>query len=149
MTMITPLQQSRLVLLFFLSTKLVGALSTSPTMTRRILVTGANSGIGLALTKQLVKDHGCHVYLGSRDIIKGQRAVDEVKKTAGDSVELLNIDVSNEDSVRAAAESLSEKLASEKLYAVVNNVSCKIIMMCTAQRPVRKLKCIYHLSTEI
>ena len=99
----------------------VGALSSTPM--RRIVVTGANSGIGLALTKQLVKDHGCHVYLGSRDIIKGQRAVEEVKKTAGDSVELLNIDVSKDESVQAAAETLGEKLASEKLYAIVNNVS--------------------------
>lgn len=58
---------------------------------RRILVTGANSGIGLALTKQLVADHGCHVYLGSRSAERGLEAVEEVKKTAGDSVELLKI----------------------------------------------------------
>lgn len=58
---------------------------------RKILVTGANTGIGLALTKQLVKDHGCHVYLGSRSVERGQRAVDEVKREAGDSVELLSI----------------------------------------------------------
>jgi NADPH:quinone reductase-like Zn-dependent oxidoreductase len=64
------------------------SLSMSP---RRILVTGANTGIGLALTKQLVKDHGCHVYLGSRSVEKGKKAVDEVKREAGDSVELLNI----------------------------------------------------------
>jgi NAD(P)-dependent dehydrogenase (short-subunit alcohol dehydrogenase family) len=53
-------------------------------------VTGANSGIGLALTKQLVADHGCHVYLGSRSAERGLEAV-KVKKTAGDSVELLKI----------------------------------------------------------
>ena len=58
---------------------------------KRILVTGANSGIGLALTKQLVADHGCHVYLGSRSSEKGMQAVEEVKATSGDSVELLNI----------------------------------------------------------
>lgn len=52
---------------------------------------GANSGIGLALTKQLVQDHGCHVILGARNEEKGIAAVEEVKKTAGDSVEYLNI----------------------------------------------------------
>ena len=46
---------------------------------------GANSGIGLALTKQLVAER-CHVYLGSRNA-----AVEEVKASAGDSVELLTI----------------------------------------------------------
>lgn len=53
--------------------------------------TGANTGIGLALTKQLVSEHNCHVYLGSRDAERGAKAVEDVKKTAGGSVELLTI----------------------------------------------------------
>ncbi len=56
---------------------------------------GANAGIGLALTKQLVADYGCHVYLGSRDAVRGANAVDEVKTFSagkgGGSVELLTI----------------------------------------------------------
>lgn len=78
---------------------LCSALAQHPTpgsmSKRRILVTGANSGIGLALTKQLVTDYGCHVYLGSRNSERGMQAVEEVKATAGDSVELLKI-VSND-----------------------------------------------------
>ncbi|KAL7530756.1 hypothetical protein ACHAXR_003656, partial [Thalassiosira sp. AJA248-18] len=140
---------------------------------KRILVTGANTGIGLALTKQLVSDYGCHVYLGSRNAERGARAVEEVKKSSGkDTVELLTIvsrfvewsgeymiatllfygthnakefektashthtyvtvqpfyiylhkDVSNEDSVKSAATSLSQTLSTTntKLYAIVNN----------------------------
>jgi len=89
---------------------------------KHILVTGANTGIGLALTKQLVKDHGCHVYLGSRSEERGQKAVDEVKGEAGESVELLAIDVSNPTSVASAAQTLAQKLGpSQKLYAIVNN----------------------------
>lgn len=116
---------------------------------RRILVTGANTGIGLALTKQLIKDNGCYVYLGSRNAEKGKKAVDEVKRDAGDSVELLNIvssaicfpyivlpstsyailtkqhvtiqDVSNLKSIQSAATSLSQSLGTSKLDAIVNN----------------------------
>ena len=80
---------SFLLLNLFIPT--VALTMSTNTLPRRILVTGANTGIGLALTKQLVKDHGCHVYLGSRSVERGQRAVEEVKKEAGDSVELLNV----------------------------------------------------------
>lgn len=87
---------------------------------RRVLVTGANQGIGLALAKQLVADHGCHVYLGSRSAEKGNKVLEE-EFEAGDSVELLQIDVSSDESVEAAASDLSARLGDEKLYAIVNN----------------------------
>jgi len=47
--------------------------------------------------------------------------VEEVKACAGDSVELLPIDVSSIESVQSAAACLGEKLGDEKLYAIVNN----------------------------
>ncbi|KAK1733888.1 short-chain dehydrogenase/reductase family protein [Skeletonema marinoi] len=81
----------------------------------------------IAISTTLVKDHGCHVYLGSRDVVKGQKAVDEVKKTAGDAVELLNIDVSSDESVQSAAEALTAKLGTEKLYGLVNNAGTGIM----------------------
>ena len=43
----------------------------STKMSKYVLVTGGNSGIGLALCKILIKDHGCHVFLESRNIWKG------------------------------------------------------------------------------
>ena len=47
-------------------------------MAKHILVTGGNSGIGLALCKLLIKDHGCYVYLGSRDLGRGEAALKSI-----------------------------------------------------------------------
>jgi NAD(P)-dependent dehydrogenase (short-subunit alcohol dehydrogenase family) len=42
---------------------------------RHIVVSGANSGIGAALARQLVDERGCHVYLGTRSLEKGEAAL--------------------------------------------------------------------------
>jgi len=90
---------------------------------KRVFVTGANSGIGLALSKQLCAEHGCHVYLGSRSSERGAAAVKSVQEHfLGASVELVVIDVSTDASVAAAAAAVQDSLPTgEKLYAVVNN----------------------------
>jgi len=91
-------------------------------MAQRILVTGGNSGIGFALCKQLVSDHGCHVYLGARSVEKGTAAVAAIKEgNAGASIELVQIDTGSDASVAAAAASVKASLGSELLYAMVNN----------------------------
>jgi NAD(P)-dependent dehydrogenase (short-subunit alcohol dehydrogenase family) len=74
-----------------------------------------------ALCKQLTKDYGCHVFLGSRDPTKGATAVDDVKAHSGENtaVELVVIDVSNDASVKAAAEQL--RGMGIQLDALVNN----------------------------
>ena len=91
-------------------------------MAKHILVTGGNSGIGLALCKLLIKDHGCYVYLGSRDLGRGEAAlksiIDEVPNKA-DMIEVIEIDVGNDESCKAAAQALMTK--GVKLYGLVNN----------------------------
>jgi carbonyl reductase 1 len=76
----------------------------------------------LALCKQLCKDHGCHVYLGARNLERGEAAVAQVKEHDSDgkgSVELLLLDVASDESVQAAARKLKDK--DVKLTAIVNN----------------------------
>jgi len=91
-------------------------------MSKHILVTGGNSGIGLALCKLLIRDHGCYVYLGSRDATRGASAlkalVDEVPDKSG-QIEVVQIDVGNDQSCTTAAKSLQDKRVN--LYALVNN----------------------------
>lgn len=92
---------------------------------RHVLVTGGNSGIGLALCKLLVTEHGCHVYLGARDASRGEVAVKSIVDAhpeAADKVELLTIDVADDASCAAAAESLKAKGVS--LYGLVVSHRC-------------------------
>lgn len=72
---------------------------------RRTLTFGtANSGIGFALAAELLSDASKHVLVGSRSIEKGSIAVEDLRsrKLPG-GVELLQIDVSDETSIVAAA----------------------------------------------
>jgi len=93
-------------------------------MAKRIVVTGGNTGIGFALCRQLVAEHGCHVYLGSRSVEKGEAAVKSILDTSpGGKCELVQVDTASDESVAAAAERVKASLISDgaPLYAVVNN----------------------------
>ena len=82
---------------------------------RKVLVTGANKGIGLAIVKAILDEHDdTFVYLGSRDAARGKAAAESLGKA--DRVSALEIDVASEASVKAAA-----KHVSGPLYGVVNN----------------------------
>jgi len=87
---------------------------------RRILVTGGNKGIGLAIARAILDEHeDTFVFLGSRDAERGRAAV-ETLTTAhpawGERVAPVGLDVSDDTSVAAAARTIEGPL-----YAVVNN----------------------------
>lgn len=82
------------------------------------LVTGANRGIGKEVVRQLAT-LGYQVFLGSRDETKGQKTVDELHAAGLTDVHLLVLDVSNDESTAAAAESLAKKVS--VLDVLVNN----------------------------
>jgi len=91
---------------------------------RRILVTGANKGIGLALTKAILSDHDdTFVYLGSRDRGRGEAArasLVSAEPTWAERVQCIELDVSSDASVQAAAANIADALDAP-LYGVVNN----------------------------
>lgn len=65
---------------------------------RLALVTGANGGIGKEIARRLLSADFT-VYVGSRDKMRGQTAVDEL----GDGARLLVLDVTDPQSIEAAA----------------------------------------------
>jgi NAD(P)-dependent dehydrogenase (short-subunit alcohol dehydrogenase family) len=81
-------------------------------------VTGANRSIGFETARQLAQQ-GYFVYLGSRDSLKGNEAVNQLKKEGLTNVESVPIDVSDEASVAQAKDWLASKISS--LDLLINN----------------------------
>lgn len=82
------------------------------------LITGANKSIGFETARQLAKK-GYFVYLGSRDIKKGEEAVTQLKGEGLTQLEAVQIDVSNKESINAAQNTISKKITS--LDLLINN----------------------------
>lgn len=89
-----------------------------------ILVTGGNAGIGLALCQQLLVDHGHTVFMGSRDLARGEAALSSLSlpEDVAAKCTVVELDVSSDESVAAAAAIVKEALGDEVfLYGIVNN----------------------------
>ena len=78
------------------------------------LVTGANKGIGLQIAKDLAA-HGFTVLVGSRNLEHGETAA----KSVGADARALQLDVTNQASIAAAAERIRNELG--RLDVLVNN----------------------------
>ena len=94
---------------------------------KRILVTGGNKGIGQAIVTKLLEDFpDTYLLLGSRDVARGQNAIQHIiDKLGGNTasrVELVQIDVTSDESVMNAVEAIKAKHGdSAPLYGLVNN----------------------------
>jgi retinol dehydrogenase 12 len=86
---------------------------------RTFLVTGANTGIGLATARNLAS-RGGRVHMASRSEQKGQAAVAAVAAATGsDSVSFLHLDLADLASVRAAAQAYLA--LGEPLHVLINS----------------------------
>ena len=94
---------------------------------KRILITGANKGIGLATVAKLLGSYDeTFLLLGSRDSKKGQQALNsllDIQPEWKDRLDLIQIDVEQDHSVNSAAEEVATKFGRtpSPLYAIVNN----------------------------
>jgi len=80
------------------------------------LVTGANKGIGLQIAKELAAG-GFTVLVGSRNLENGEKAA----KSVGADARALQLDVTNQASIAAAAERIRNELG--RLDVLVNNAA--------------------------
>ena len=80
------------------------------------LVTGANKGIGLQIAKELAA-RGFTVLVGSRNLEHGETAA----KSVGADARALQLDVTNQASIAAAAERIRNDLG--RLDVLVNNAA--------------------------
>jgi NAD(P)-dependent dehydrogenase (short-subunit alcohol dehydrogenase family) len=89
---------------------------------RIALVTGANRGIGFEVARQLVRER-FRVFLGARNAEAGQTAAEKLNREAEndnyEKVAFLDIDISNPQSIRRAADTFSSQ--SDRLDALINN----------------------------
>ncbi len=85
---------------------------------KTVLITGANQGIGFETAKQL-SELGYYVYLGSRDKMKGLEAIRNLKNLGISDAELIELDITNINSIQNAKQILESKI--ESLDVLINN----------------------------
>lgn len=86
---------------------------------RTVLVTGANTGIGLETAAELA-GKGARVVLTARDPAKGSAAVEEIRRRhSGAVVSAMNLDLSRLDDVRTFARTFTDE--EKRLDVLVNN----------------------------
>lgn len=85
---------------------------------KTVLITGANRSIGFETARQLLQQ-GYYVYLGCRDLQKGQQAVSQLQSEGLNQIEPIEIDADDIASVKTARETLGRR--TQVLDVLINN----------------------------
>ncbi|KAG9230058.1 short chain dehydrogenase [Amylocarpus encephaloides] len=84
-----------------------------------ILITGANSGVGLEGAKVLSGNSKNHVIIGARSQEKGEKAVSELKPAASATLSNIVIDITDKQSLEAAVAQIDKEFG--RLDVLCNN----------------------------
>jgi len=93
-------------------------MATSKRHAQRVLVTGANRGIGLEFARQLTA-RGDRVFATARDLKRATELRDLAKEHGEDRLIIVPLDVDSADSIAAAAESVRKN--TDRLDLLINN----------------------------
>lgn len=94
-----------------------------------VLITGANTGIGLETVKAMLRsDKHYHIILAGRDISKAQQAASAVKAEIDSKSDIapIQIDVESDESINTAYKEVASKY--ERVDCLINNAGA-----CVAQ----------------
>lgn len=92
-----------------------------------VLITGANQGLGLECVKKLAAEQSkFHIIMCSRNLQRGQEAAKSITNLAeGTSVEALELDIDNDDSIAKAAKYVEEKYG--RVDVLFNNAGISVV----------------------
>lgn len=85
---------------------------------KTIIITGANTGIGLATATEFIKD-GHHVIIACRNIQKAQQAKQQLESFGTGKVDIIQLDLNSLEQVNQTANHIIENY--EKVDVLVNN----------------------------
>jgi len=112
--------------------------------TKTALVTGANSGLGKAVSRALAA-RGARVLMLVRDQQRGETALAELKAATGnDQLELLVADLRSQAQVRRLANAVSEK--APRLDFLVNNAATAYPKRCLSEDGIECTLAVNHLA---
>ncbi|KEQ23465.1 SDR family oxidoreductase [Paenibacillus tyrfis] len=110
---------------------------------RTVIITGANSGMGLAATVELAR-LGAHVIMACRSRERGEQALQEAQRQSGsDRLRLMQLDLGSLASVRAFAAAFDEQ--HDTLDALINNAGVVAIKRQTTADGFEAMMGVNHL----
>lgn len=118
-------------------------LSTIDVSNKCVVITGANTGLGFEVAKYFAK-HKAHVILCSRDVIKGEKAKDDILfEFPLATIQVMQLDLSRLDSVDDFASNLSKQNIS--IDILVNNAGIMAIPYAVTEDGFEKQLGVNHL----